>query len=53
MELTPFRIDRYAVSNLQFAEFVEATRWRTDAERYEWSFVFGGLLPDDFPPLEQ
>jgi formylglycine-generating enzyme required for sulfatase activity len=50
VELTPFRIDRYAVSNLQFAEFVEATRWRTDAEQYEWSFVFGGLLPDDFPP---
>ena len=22
----------------------------TDAERYGWSFVFGGLLPDDFPP---
>jgi formylglycine-generating enzyme len=50
VELAPFRIDRYAVTNQQFATFVTATQWRTEAERYEWSFVFGGLLPDDFPP---
>ena len=30
-------------------EFADATGWVTDAERYGWSFVFGGLLPDDFP----
>lgn len=45
----PFYIDRYAVSNAQFEAFVEATSHRTEAERYDWSFVFGGLLPDDFP----
>ena len=28
--------------------FVDATGHVTDAERYEWSFVFAGLLPDDF-----
>jgi formylglycine-generating enzyme len=50
VELTAFRMGRYAVSNQQFAEFVEATGWRTDAEKFGWSFVFGGLLPDDFPP---
>ena len=50
VDLAPFGIDRYAVSNRQFADFVEATGWRTDAEKFEWSFVFGGLLPDDFPP---
>ncbi len=50
VDLPPFRIDRFAVSNRQFAAFVDATDWRTDAERYGWSFVFGGLLPDDFPP---
>jgi formylglycine-generating enzyme required for sulfatase activity len=49
VELGPFRIDRYAVTNAAFAEFVDATGWRTDAERYGWSFVFAGLLPDDFP----
>ncbi|WP_406270442.1 SUMF1/EgtB/PvdO family nonheme iron enzyme [Streptomyces sp. NBC_00191] len=30
--------------------FVSATGHVTDAERYGASFVFGGLLPDDFPP---
>jgi sulfatase modifying factor 1 len=49
VEVDPFRIDHYAVSNARFAEFVEATGHTTDAERYGWSFVFAGLLPDDFP----
>jgi sulfatase modifying factor 1 len=47
--LAGFRIDRYAVTNDAFARFVDATGWVTDAERYGWSFVFAGLLPDDFP----
>ena len=47
--LSPFRIDRYATSNRKFAEFVNATGYRTDAERYGWSFVFIGLLPAGFP----
>jgi formylglycine-generating enzyme len=50
VELSSFRIGRTTVTNRQFFDFVEATGWRTDAEKYEWSFVFGGLLPDDFPP---
>jgi sulfatase modifying factor 1 len=50
VELRSFRMDRYAVNNRQFAAFVDATGWRTDAERFKWSFVFGGLLPDEFPP---
>jgi formylglycine-generating enzyme len=48
--LKPFWIDAYAVANARFAAFVEATGYITDAERYGWSFVFGGLLPDDFEP---
>ena len=43
-----FMIDRYAVSNAQFAAFVDATGHITEAERFGWSFVFAGLLPDDF-----
>ncbi len=42
-------IDTRAVSNAEFGRFVDATGYRTDAERSGWSFVFGGLLPDDFP----
>ena len=37
-------------SNAEFAAFVEATGHVTEAERFGWSFVFAGLLPDDFPP---
>ncbi|HEY3952015.1 MAG TPA: formylglycine-generating enzyme family protein [Streptosporangiaceae bacterium] len=35
-----FYIDAKAVSNAQFASFAKATGYRTDAERYGWSFVF-------------
>jgi formylglycine-generating enzyme required for sulfatase activity len=48
--LEPFWIDARAVSNAEFARFAKATGYVTDAERFGWSFVFGGLLPDDFPP---
>jgi len=47
--LSPFAIAPHAVSNDEFAAFVNATGHRTEAEHYGWSFVFAGLLPDDFP----
>jgi sulfatase modifying factor 1 len=50
ISLRPFWIDTLAVSNARFAEFVEAVAYVTEAERFGWSFVFGGFLPDDFPP---
>lgn len=43
-----FKMDRHAVSNARFARFAAATAYVTDAERIGWSFVFAGLLPDDF-----
>jgi sulfatase modifying factor 1 len=45
-----FAIAASTVTNAQFAAFVNATAYRTDAERYGWSFVFAGLLPPGFPP---
>jgi formylglycine-generating enzyme required for sulfatase activity len=45
----PFWIDACAVSNARFGEFVDATGYITEAERFGWSFVFAGLLPDEFP----
>jgi formylglycine-generating enzyme len=42
-----FAIACHAVSNLQFGDFVRATGYTTDAERFGWSFVFEGLLPND------
>jgi sulfatase modifying factor 1 len=50
IRLDAFRIDPRAVSNAEFAAFVEQTGHVTEAERFGWSFVFAGLLPDDFPP---
>jgi formylglycine-generating enzyme required for sulfatase activity len=50
IRLSPFWIDRAAVSNAQFAAFVDATGYVTEAETFGWAFVFSGLLPDDFPP---
>jgi formylglycine-generating enzyme len=47
-----FWVDRFAVSNEDFGEFTEATGYATEAERFGWSFVFEGLLPDDFPPTQ-
>jgi sulfatase modifying factor 1 len=49
IEISPFLIDTCAVSNTEFTDFVAATDYVTEAERFGWSFVFGGLLPDDFP----
>ncbi|HEV8574788.1 MAG TPA: formylglycine-generating enzyme family protein [Dehalococcoidia bacterium] len=48
IHLDSFGIDATAVSNERFADFVRSTGYVTDAERFGWSFVFAGLLPDDF-----
>src|SRR5262245_20449443 len=50
--LDPFLIDTTAVSNEAFSAFAEESGYVSEAERFGWSFVFGGLLPDDFPPTE-
>jgi sulfatase modifying factor 1 len=50
--LDPFWMDAVAVTNARFAKFVEEAAHVTEAERYGWSFVFGGLLPDDFPDTQ-
>ena len=49
VHLDPFYVDRYPVTNSQFAEFVSATSYVTEAERFAWSFVFQGHIPaEDF-----
>jgi len=46
VELRPFWMDACAVTNRQFLEFVTATRYRTEAEEFGWSFVhFSQLTP--------
>ena len=48
--LRPFALAATTVTNEGFAHFVQASGYRTDAERYGWSFVFAGLLPHGSPP---
>jgi sulfatase modifying factor 1 len=49
VELLGFSLAAHAVTNAQFGAFVGAAGHRTTAELEGSSFVFGGLLPDDFP----
>ncbi|GHJ41623.1 formylglycine-generating enzyme family protein [Streptomyces sp. TS71-3] len=48
--LDPFEIAATAVTNAEFGAFAAATGHVTDAERFGWSYVFAGFLPDGFPP---
>jgi formylglycine-generating enzyme len=49
VHVSPFSISRFAVMNAQFAAFVQATGYRTEAQSFGWSFVFAQFLPEDFP----
>lgn len=40
VKLQPFHIDACCVTNEQFNAFVNATGYKTEAERFGWSFVF-------------
>ena len=50
--LSPFWIEPFAVTNAEFAAFVETTGYVTEAERFGWSFVFYQFLPEDAPPTQ-
>ncbi|MEZ0298932.1 MAG: formylglycine-generating enzyme family protein [Candidatus Methylacidiphilales bacterium] len=41
-----FWIDATTVTNAQFSAFIEATGYITEAERFGWSYVFKGMLPE-------
>jgi len=45
--VAPFYMDRYPVTNEQFAEFVKATSYVTESERFGWSFVFQNHIPKE------
>jgi formylglycine-generating enzyme required for sulfatase activity len=43
-----FWMDASPVSNAQFADFIKATGYKTESERYGWSFVFQNHVRRDF-----
>jgi formylglycine-generating enzyme required for sulfatase activity len=45
--VAPFAIDPWCVSNTRFAEFVDATGYRTEAETFGWTYVFAKFLPGE------
>jgi formylglycine-generating enzyme len=42
-----FQIDKHTVTNTQFAEFIESTRYLTEAELFQWSFVIDSQVSED------
>ena len=48
----PFRMAATPVTNADFAAFIAATGYRTEAERFGWSFVFWAQVPDHIGPTE-
>ena len=48
----PFRIMKTAVTNEQFAKFVERSGYVTEAERFGWSFVFYSDVPKSIPKTQ-
>lgn len=52
VELSAFSIAANTVTNAEFSRFVTKTGHVSTAEEFSNSFVFGGLLPDDFPATQ-
>jgi len=48
----PFLIGATTVTNAEFAQFVDATGYTTEAERFGWSFVFWKDVPDEMPATD-
>ncbi len=47
VSVDPVYMDERPVSNEQFAEFIRATGYRTESERFGWSFVFHAHVPTE------
>jgi sulfatase modifying factor 1 len=46
VSVSPFSLDLYPVTNDLFRDFIRATGYQTDAERFGWSFVFWSHIPE-------
>ncbi len=51
--IKPFRIMETVVTNEMFENFVSKTGFRTEAERFGWSFVFHRNVPPEIPETQR
>ncbi|MBT3274884.1 MAG: formylglycine-generating enzyme family protein [Spirochaetales bacterium] len=51
--ISPFYVDKYAVSNARFKKFVDSTGYRTESEHFGWSFVFQSYVPQKLMNTEK
>ncbi|XP_077361221.1 inactive C-alpha-formylglycine-generating enzyme 2 isoform X3 [Festucalex cinctus] len=47
IELSSFLLDKVPVTNSAFREFVRDQKYKTEAEKFGWSFVFQDFVSDD------
>jgi formylglycine-generating enzyme len=52
VKLKPFRMAATAVTNAEFAGFIAASGFMTEAERFGWSFVFWMQVPESVGPTD-
>lgn len=45
--VNPFAIDKYPVTNKNFREYVRATKYKSEAESFGWSFVFEDFVTEE------
>ncbi|XP_070560402.1 inactive C-alpha-formylglycine-generating enzyme 2-like [Ptychodera flava] len=43
----PFSIMKYPVTNAAFRKFIRAKKFKTEAEKFQWSFVFEAFVKDE------
>uniref|UniRef100_A0A3P9MFJ1 Inactive C-alpha-formylglycine-generating enzyme 2 n=1 Tax=Oryzias latipes TaxID=8090 RepID=A0A3P9MFJ1_ORYLA len=47
VEIQPFGMDKYPVTNAQFRDFVRSQKYRSEAETFGWSFVFQDFVSEE------
>lgn len=52
VRLAGFRMSPTTVTNAEFAEFIDATGYETEAQRFGWSFVFWAQIPEQVGATE-
>ena len=47
VHVSAFKMDKCPVTNEDFRKFVREKKFKTESERFGWSFVFHAFVPED------